>query len=292
MNDVKRGSSVKEKLRPVVETLKQTQSIFAENEMSVYSGYTTLYILMAMVPLLTLMIGIVNLLPDVSLQHLEKALLDLLPDIEQLKTMVHTVVKNVNRKAGNLAVSVSLIASLWSASNGVNALQQGLQKICGSGGTFLRQRAAALLYTLLFLALIPAMFIFRVLRGSIEALIGVVNNALNIPDIAGKLLNLMDFSGFITALAMAAIILLAYTFLRGGPRRKLKYQLPGALFTTVLWLAFSAVFEIFITRFWKASSLYGSLASIFLAAMWLKTITTILFYGAALNEALDRRRGA
>ena len=51
-------------------------------------------------------------------------------------------------------------------------------------------------------------------------------------------------------------------------------------------------FEIFITRFWKASSLYGSLASIFLAAMWLKTITTILFYGEALNVALQEQRDA
>ena len=64
------------------------------------------------------------------------------------------------------------------------------------------------------------------------------------------------------------------------------------MFTTLLWLAFSAVFEIFITRFWKASSLYGSLAAVFLAAMWLKTITMILFYGEALNEALLRNRDA
>ena len=71
-----------------------------------------------------------------------------------------------------------------------------------------------------------------------------------------------------------------------GERRRLRLQLPGAVFTTVLWLVFSAFFEIFITRFWKASSLYGSLAAIFLAAMWLKSITMILFYGAALNEAL------
>ena len=100
------------------------------------------------------------------------------------------------------------------------------------------------------------------------------------------------YAGYTTLyILMAVIILLTYTFLQ-GERRKLRDQLPGAVFTTLLWLAFSAVFEIFITRFWKASSLYGSLASIFLAAMWLKTITTILFYGEALNVALRERNGA
>ena len=269
--------------------VRDTLRIYSTNEMSVYAGYTTLYIMMAMVPLLTLLIGVVNLLPDLSLQHFESVLSDLLPNLPEVRGLVHNLIINVNRQAGSLAVSVSLIVSLWSASNGVNAIQMGLCKISGTGGSFLQRRAAAMLYTVLFIALIPALLIFRVLRGSIEELIAAVNRWLNIPDIAGKLLHFMDYSGLITAIAMAAIILLAYTYLRGG-RRKPGEQLPGALFTTLLWLAFSSLFEIFIKRFWQASSLYGSLAAIFLAAMWLKSIVMILFYGAALNEAIARKR--
>ena len=268
--------------------VRETIRVYTVNEMSVYAGYTTLYILMAMVPLLTLVIGVVNLLPDVSLQHVEQVLHDLLPNLPEVHSMLHNIIANVNRQAGSLAVSVSVVATLWSASNGVNAIQMGLSKISGTGGNYLRQRSAAMLYTLLFIALIPAMFIFRVLRGSIETLINALNEWLNIPDIAGRILNFMEYSGLVTAAAMAIIILLAYTYLQ-GVRRKLRYQLPGTLFTTLLWLGFSYLFELFIKRFWQASSLYGSLASVFLAAMWLKTIVMILFYGAALNEALIHR---
>ena len=268
--------------------VRETIRVYTVNEMSVYAGYTTLYILMAMVPLLTLVIGVVNLLPDVSLQHVEQVLHDLLPNLPEVHSMLHNIIANVNRQAGSLAVSVSVVATLWSASNGVNAIQMGLSKISGTGGNYLRQRSAAMLYTLLFIALIPAMFIFRVLRGSIETLINALNEWLNIPDIAGRILNFMEYSGLVTAAAMAIIILLAYTYLQ-GVRRKLRYQLPGTLFTTLLWLGFSSLFEMFIKRFWQASSLYGSLASVFLAAMWLKTIVMILFYGAALNAALIHR---
>ncbi|MBR7074913.1 MAG: YihY/virulence factor BrkB family protein [Oscillospiraceae bacterium] len=268
--------------------IRETVRVYTVNEMSVYAGYTTLYILMAMVPLLTLVIGVVNLLPDVSLQHVEQALHDLLPNLPEVHSLLHNIIANVNRQAGSLAVSVSVVATLWSASNGVNAIQMGLSKISGTGGSYLRQRSAAMLYTVLFIALIPAIFIFRVLRGSIETLINALNEWLNIPDIAGRILNFMEYSGLVTAAAMAIVILLAYTYLQ-GVRRKLRYQLPGTLFTTLLWLGFSSLFEIFIKRFWQASSLYGSLASVFLAAMWLKTIVMILFYGAALNEALIHR---
>ena len=277
--------------RKLIDLAKRTQRIYAGNEMAVYSGYATLYILMAMIPLLTLVIGLVNLVPTVDLENLRSVVQELLPDVPQVQTMFDTVIANVNRRAGTLAVSVSVVASLWSASAGVAAIQAGLQKISGTGGSFIRKRGAALLYTLLFVLLIPALLVFRVLRGSIETLIASLNQALNIPDIASWLLRFMEYSGLITVAAMVLVILLTYTFLQGG-RRRLRLQLPGAVFTTVLWLAFSAFFEIFITRFWKASSLYGSLAAIFLAAMWLKSITMILFYGAALNEALLEERQA
>jgi len=282
------SSTMPKKKNGFMSVVRETIRVYTVNEMSVYAGYTTLYILMAMVPLLTLVIGVVNLLPDVSLQHVEQVLHDLLPNLPEVHSMLHNIIANVNRQAGSLAVSVSVVATLWSASNGVNAIQMGLSKISGTGGNYLRQRSAAMLYTLLFIALIPAMFIFRVLRGSIETLINALNEWLNIPDIAGRILNFMEYSGLVTAAAMAIIILLAYTYLQ-GVRRKLRYQLPGTLFTTLLWLGFSYLFELFIKRFWQASSLYGSLASVFLAAMWLKTIVMILFYGAALNEALIHR---
>ena len=282
------SSTMPKKKNGLVCVVGETIRIYTANEMSVYAGYTTLYILMAMVPLLTLMIGVVNLLPDVSLQHVEQALHDLLPNLPEVHSLLHNIIANVNRQAGSLAVSVSVVATLWSASNGVNAIQMGLSKISGTGGSYLRQRSAAMLYTVLFIALIPAMFIFRVLRGSIETLINALNTWLNIPDIAGRVMNFMEYSGLITVAAMAIIILFAYTYLQ-GVRRKLRYQLPGTLFTTLLWLGFSSLFEMFIKRFWQASSLYGSLASVFLAAMWLKTIVMILFYGAALNEALIHR---
>ena len=274
---------------PVLRVVAETSRVYTKNEMSVYAGYTTLYMLMALVPLLSLLIGVVNLLQDLSLQHVEEVLQDLLPSIPQVQSLVHSIITNVNRKAGSLAISVSLVVSLWSASNGVNALQKGLHKISSNPGSPLRDRLAAMLYTLLFIALIPALLVFRVLRGSIEELIAAVSNWLNIPDIAGRLMGFMEYSGLITAVMMAVVILLAYTLLQ-GERRKLRFQLPGALFTTILWLVFSRLFELFIQRFWQASSLYGSLAAIFLATMWLNSIMMILFYGAALNEALIRHR--
>ena len=95
----------------------------------------------------------------------------------------------------------------------------------------------------------------------------------------------LNASSIIVGLITVVVILLTYTYLPGG-KRTLKEELPGAVFTAVIWVIFSIVFSVFIPRFWKASSLYGSLASIFLMTMWLRIMITILFYGACLNEGL------
>ena len=121
----------------IMNLAKKTQQIYSINEMGVYSGYSTLYILMSLIPLLTLVIGLVNLVPAVDLQRLQALVQELLPDVPQVQTLFETVIANVDRKTGTLAISASAIASLWSASSGVLAIQSGLQKISGTGGSFL-----------------------------------------------------------------------------------------------------------------------------------------------------------
>ena len=44
-------------------------------------------------------------------------------------------------------------------------------------------------------------------------------------------------------------------------------------------------------RFYHASSVYGSLASLFLLLLWLRFVVMILFAGGALNHALEEERG-
>ncbi|MBQ9686027.1 MAG: YihY/virulence factor BrkB family protein [Oscillospiraceae bacterium] len=270
--------------------LKQTQAVYATNDMDIYAGYATLYILMSMVPLLMLMISAVNLLPASYITNFETSLENLFPNIPQIQSMIHSIVYNLTRVSGGLVASISAVTSLWSASNGVSAIQISMQKIQHGGKAgMLRNRAYALLYTVIFIALIPALLLLRVLRHSLEGWIIALEAKLHMVDIAGWLISLVRLSGIATPFVMAAVILLTYTYLAGG-KRSMRSQLPGAVVTAVAWVAFSALYEFFISRFWSASTIYGSLAAVFLAAMWLRTIITILFYGAALNQAiLDTR---
>ncbi len=274
-------------MKKVIEVGKKMLGIFGEKEMSVYSGYAALCILVAFIPLLVLIITIVNLLPGFDVGDFTDFLFRFLPDVPQIRSMLTEMIRNLNRQSGGLVASVSALTTLWSASNGVSAIQASLQKLEGNKRSSIKGKPSALLFTVVYILLIPALLIFQVLGSSVEDLILTLADNLPFSLSADRLISIVRLSGAVTLAAMVFVIVLTYAYLPEG-KRPLKTRLPGALFTSIGWIVFSLAFAFFIPRFWN-SSLYGSLAAIFLSIMWLRTIVTILLYGAALNEALIKK---
>ena len=272
-------------MKKAVDILKRTQKIFSDHDMNVYAGYSTLCILMALIPLLILIVSLVSMLPQFSTEDLVNSLLSNFPLVDDIKEMLTGIILSLSTSSAGVIASVSALSTLWSASNGISAVQKSLQKIEGYVQNGIRNKITALVYTVLFILMIPAMLISQVFSNTIRSVLSRFFYTIHLHDFAGKIYSLLQFSSLLIILAAIIIVLLMYTFLP-GKKKKIKDQLPGAVFTALLWLGFSAAFAYFIPRFWKASAVYGSLAAVFLSAMWLKIIMTILFYGAALNKAL------
>ena len=269
-----------------ISLIKRTVEVFSKHEMSVYSGNATYYFMVSTVPLLMLIISIINLLPWFTVEDVSNFLMDSVPDIPQIRTTIVSIIFNLNRYSGTMVVSAFALACLWTGSHGISALMVGLEKINHTQRKYIRTRLKAILYAVLFSLLIPSMLLFQMLRSSIEDLITNLFEVLMFPEIAVRINNILEYSGIITLAAMILIIVLTFTFLPSG-KRKIRNQLPGSIFSSFMWAFFTKAFGYFITRFWKMSSVYGTLAAVFLIAMWLRFIMTFLFYGASLNRALQ-----
>lgn len=269
-----------------ISLIKRTVEVFSKHEMSVYSGNATYYFMVSTVPLLMLIISIINLLPWFTVEDVSNFLMDSVPDIPQIRTTIVSIIFNLNRYSGTMVVSAFALTCLWTGSHGISALMVGLEKINHTQRKYIRTRLKAILYAVLFSLLIPSMLLFQMLRSSIEDLITNLFEVLMLPEIAVRINNILEYSGIITLAAMILIIVLTFTFLPSG-KRKIRNQLPGSIFSSFMWAFFTKAFGYFITRFWKMSSVYGTLAAVFLIAMWLRFIMTFLFYGASLNRALQ-----
>lgn len=266
--------------------IRRTLEIYNKHEMNVYAGYATFYLMISFVPLLMMIISIINMLPWFTVEDVSNFLMEVIPDIPQVRNTLLGIIVNLNRHSGRLVVYVMAFTCLWTGSHGISALMGGLEKINHIKRGYFIDKPKAILYAMIFSLLIPSMLVFQLLRSSIEQGITKIFDMLSLPEIGARINSVIQYSGIITILAMILVIVLTFTFLPYG-RRKIRKQIPGSLLTSLLWIVFTNAFGFFINRFWTMSSVYGTLAAVFLVAMWLKFIITFLFYGASLNRAIQ-----
>ncbi len=274
-------SRLKELFLRLKNSLSLGIEMFRENNMSVYAGYTTLFIVTSLFPFIILIISIVNLLPGYSTEQAADFLFKIMPILTSIRDLVESILSNLKNQSGGLLASAAAVTALWAASKGVFAVQRALnelepedqddestesrsERLVEKGKGLVHRILKRLLFTLMLVLLFPALLVFGMLGGS-------------------------RIISWVFIIFVILVILLIYAVLP-ATRRTLKSQIPGVIFTVVGCIIFTELFSFFISRFYHSSYLYGSLATVFLVLMWLRYIMMILFAGCVLNRALEQSR--
>ena len=260
--------------------------IFLDKDLLVFAGNATLKILTAFFPFCMLILAVLNWLPGYSPDDLTDRIFSSLSDMPQIRAAVLQMMYNLKEQSTGLLASIAALTTLWSASSGVSSIQKGLRKVSPAPYTFVRYKLLSVTFTVVLIILVPVFLLVDLLGSTLLGLLSQVGKVAD--ELVSVISRILDVTGIISAFAAFVLVILVYTQLAG--RRSLRSQLPGAVFTTVTWGLFTKVFELFIPVLWK-SSLYGSLATVFLAAMWLQIAISILFIGSIINRQLaDRKR--
>ena len=267
-----------------------TVKLFLESNMLVYSGNATLFIITAAFPFIALIISIVNVLPWYSPTDVIEFFFRILPDLEPFRDFISGMVMNLKSSSGGVLIGVAALTTLWSASSGVNAIRVGLNQLDGGEkGKVQHNIIKRIAFTLMLIILIPALLIFSMLGDSVQNIIGGIFERMG----AEGLLHLKEIldsvfqaGTLIVAVAGFFAALLLYAKLP-AKTHTLKSRIPGTIFTGLASYLFTKLFSFFIPKFSSSSSLYGSLASLFLILLWIRIIMMILFAGGALNKAME-----
>lgn len=76
-----------------------------------------------------------------------------------------------------------------------------------------------------------------------------------------------------------------------GHRMRFRALLPGALATTVLWLAGASLFSLYVANLGNYSATYGSLGGVIITLLFFYISAVLFIFGAELNAALLRCKG-
>lgn len=262
---------------------------FLGQNMPIFAGCATLFLLTASFPLLIWALVIVNHLPGYSVTDVADLLYQFLPQVPEIQDTILSVLNNLSAQSTTFVASFAAITTLYSASSGMFAIQKGLQRLTPGARFTLFDRGLAILYTIVFEGLLLVVLLLQGLRSIFRPLSQLLSATSRWHGVIEFFRHWISFSDLIAIPVLFVLILLIYTFVPGG-KRPLRRQLPGTVFTTVGWVVFSRIFSFYIVHFWKLSYIYGSLTAIILMILWLDIIINLLFLGASLNAALYRRR--
>lgn len=255
---------------------KQIYDKFSKDEMTVYAAQASFFTIIAAFPFIMLLMAMIQLIPTITKSNLLQVITSLVP--ANLKSLVFSVVENIYTNSPATVLSVTAIAAIWSASRGMLSIERGLNRVFGKQKkrNYVVTRMICAGYTIIFMLICILTLVLLVLGSSIQ---GFVEH--HFPVVAEITHYVISFR---TVLLL--ILTICFTFLYTYvPEKKqhFKKQLPGAIFSTLGWIAFSFAFSIYFNNFSNFSVMYGSLTAIVLLMLWLYACICILFLGAEIN---------
>lgn len=179
---------------------------------------------------------------------------------------------------------VSLIVTLWSASQGIHAITNGLNRVYDAyeNRNWLFLRIRAMLYTVMLFAIILALLIILVLGDTISNFLKPFLDGL--PDFVTVIFNLRYLIIFVSLIIIVALIYRNFPNMRRKQRKEygIKSQLPGAFLCTISWFVLSLVISIYVDDF-NGFSIYGGLTRLAVIMIWIYFCMVILMICAEIN---------
>ena len=261
---------------------KQIWDRCVKDEITVYAAQASFFIVTAFFPFIMLLLTLIQFLPNVGKSDLLSVLVRITPNM--LHSLIVGIVDDLYIKSPGTILSVTALTALWSASKGMLGIERGLNRIYGDfkRRNYILQRLLCSFYTLIFMLVCVMSLTLLVLGKNIERLL------FRILPILAPVTRLIISLRFLLALAIFLFTFVGLYTIVPSRKQKPRQQLPGAVLTTVGWLASSYAFSIYFTHFSNFSYMYGSLTAIVLLMLWLYACICILFVGAELNRFLNR----
>ena len=254
-----------------------------EDNLGLVSAGVAFYAFLAFVPLLTAFVLSYGLIADPAsvVRHMQ-TLTSVMPQNaagiigDQLTGMTETS----DARTG-VALMAAIGIAIYGASKGAAAIMTALNiafEVEESRG-FVERTLLALAMTVgavlvLFLAIL-AISALNFLESLLPALGGVPQFALK--------------AAFFLVAGGAVILLLAVIY-RYGPNRpeaEWKWITPGSALATVIWLAATVGFGLYVANFSDYNATYGSLGAVIVFLTWLYLTAYIVLLGAELNAIVE-----
>ncbi|MCR5403480.1 MAG: YihY/virulence factor BrkB family protein [Butyrivibrio sp.] len=240
-----------------------------------FSASCTYFLVISIIPLLIL---ITSLLPYTAISEadLYNAVMEIAPDFSG------EIVRNLIDEAYMQSVavfSISALTTIWAGAQGMLAMIRGLNSIYDveEKRNYFHLRIIASFYTVTMIIMIMIMLLIMVFEKQLRAL-----TLDYVPELA-FFFSVSSYFKFLLVILLATLsFALIYTFIPSA-KMVFVYQLPGAVFSAVVWYIFSWLFSIYV-NYPGTFTAYGSIATPLVLMIWMYFCVYIFMIGALINQ--------
>lgn len=256
---------------------------YIDDEISAMASQLAYSLLLSFFPFLILLLTILGY-SSLKSENVLAMLSSILP-VGIFKLINKTVVEIVDIKRADL-LSLSMITTIWTASNGFNAVIRGLNKAYDEKEErpYWKVQFTSILCTIglaLIMIIVLALLVFGEIGGNF------LIKHFNYPNLIEYLIDFARY--FIGLLVMLIVFNAVYKY---TPSKILTWKetFPGAAFTTVGWTLTSFGFSYYVNHFGNYSKIYGSIGAIIALMSWLFLSSVIILIGGEINATISYRK--
>lgn len=252
-------------------------------EVSALAAQLAYFFLLSFFPLL---IVLVTLLPYLNFDTTQvyAFLVNVMPD--EVYRLIEDTLNEILTIRNSSLLSIGVLGTIWSASKGVNALIRALNKAYDTEtrGSII-DRGLSLVFTIAFVIVIAVALLLPVFGQQIGHFL------FSIVGIEEQFEIVWERLRWSMPLLLIFIVLMGIYWVvpNTSPRLKLIGVWPGALFSTLAWLAVTYVFSFYISNFANYSATYGSIGGVIILMLWLYFTGIILIFGGILNATMQKK---
>lgn len=270
-------------MEEIIRFLKQLFERFVQAEVLGLSAQLAYFFLLSLFPFLMFIVTLIGYLPFDD-RMVITVLAEYLP--EDVVFMIDENLKEImNNRSGGL-LSISIIGTLWSASNGFNAITRSFNKAYGvkPARNFILNRIIAIGLMFSMVAAIIIALLFPVFGRLIGEYVLV-----NVP-LPETIVDMWDVLRWVSSSVMFFVVFFVLYKLAPNKKMKENHVLYGTIFATVGWQLTSYGFSYYVETLGNYSLTYGSLGTVIVLMIWFYLSGIIITTGGVINAHFSERR--
>ncbi|GIN84852.1 putative ribonuclease-like protein YfkH [Heyndrickxia sporothermodurans] len=252
------------------------------NDITGLAAQLAYFFLLSLFPLLLFIVTLLPYLP-INTEDILNILRNFAP--EQTLEMIESNLYDILNNRSTSLLSFGILATLWSASKGMNAIIKALNRAYEVKETrsMIVARAMSVLLTIAMIFV----FLLALLLPVFGQFIGFYLFA--ILGISEQFSHVWTALRWVISPLILLIVFIGIYYFAPNIKIKCITVFPGAIIATVGWIVVSLAFSFYVSNFGHYSTTYGSLGGIIILMLWFYISGIILITGGEINALLAKK---